>query len=545
MNICAIVPTYNHAQAIAYVVSSLRAHDLKVFVIDDGSSETYRDVIAGLQTDDKSVEVFRLPENQGKGSAVKEGFRLAYAAGYTHALQIDADGQHDIHSIPQLLSMANEYPNVLITGVPIYDASAPLGRKIGRWITHVWVWIETLSFAIKDSMCGFRVYPLQSVVQLMEQHDIGNHMDFDTDIMVRLYWNGVDVKSIPVKVIYPIDNTSNFAMWKDNVRISWMHTKLVFSMLVNLWGVVTRNKTAKAAHWASMQERGTYYGLAFCSLSYRLLGKRINRLIFASVAFYFFAFGQTQRKAIDKFLTKTLKRKPTWAECYQNFCQFSFKALDVISAWNKDFSKDTIHAVTPDVIQQLANEQAGAMLIVSHLGNADFSRAILTDEMRERLTLLVHTKNAVSYNKALEKICPDALMNMLQITDIDPHTIMNLQDRLEKKSYICIAGDRTPISGENASIVDFIGAPAPFAQGPWVLAALLKCPVYLLFCTANEAGEYSLSIEKFSDQITLGRTDRQSTLTKYCQSYAERLEHYAVQSPFQWFNFYDFWELKK
>lgn len=545
MKICAIVPTYNHAQTIAYVVSSLRAHNLKVFIIDDGSSEIYREAIAGLQTDDKGVEVFRLPENQGKGSAVKEGFRLAYATGYTHALQIDADGQHDIQSIPQLLSMAYEYPNALITGVPIYDESAPLGRKIGRWITHVWVWVETLSFSIKDSMCGFRVYPLRPVIQLMENQGIGDHMDFDTDIMVRLYWNGVDVKSIPVKVIYPIDNTSNFAMWKDNVRISWMHTKLVFSMLRNLWGVVRRKNATKEVHWASMQERGTYYGLAFCSASYRLLGKRISKLIFSTIAFYFFVFGRTQRNSIDKFLTKALKRKPTWVECYQNFRQFSFKALDVISAWQKDFSKDNIHALTPDSIQQLMGERAGALLIVSHLGNADFSRAILTDEMRERLTLLVHSKNAVSYNKALEKICPDALMNMLQITDIDPHTIMNLQDKIAKGAYICIAGDRTPTNGENASVVDFIGAPARFAQGPWVLASLLKCPVYLLFCPANEAGQYSLSIEKFADQITLGRTDRHAALTAYCQSYATRLEHYAVHSPFQWFNFYDFWELKK
>lgn len=545
MKICSIIPTYNHTNAISSVIAALRANNLKVFVIDDGSSAEHQEKITDLETVDKSVEVIHLPVNQGKGGAVKTGFLKAYEAGYTHALQIDADGQHDVNAIPQLLSMAEKYPDDLITGVPVYDASAPLGRKIGRWITHIWVWIETLSFNIKDSMCGFRIYPLLTVTNLLKNYPVGNYMDFDTDIMVRLYWAGTNVKSLPVKVIYPADNTSNFAMWKDNCRISLMHTKLVITMLCNLRSVVTRKMGREQAHWASMQERGTYYGLAFCSNAYRILGRRISKSIFAAVAFYFFIFGSAQRKAIEKFLTKALGRPPKWTECYKNFCQFSIRALDIISAWHKTFPADKIRVQTPDSVQQLADEKSGALLVVSHLGNADFSRAILSDEMLYRLTLLVHSKNALSYNKALEKICPNAMVNMFQITEISPHTIMDIQDRLENNAYICIAGDRTPMSGDHTSQADFFGTPAPFAQGPWVLASLLKCPVYLLFCTADDNGNYNLSIEKFSDEISLSRKDREASITKQCQLYAARLEHYATLTPFQWFNFFDFWREEK
>ncbi len=234
MNICAIVPSHDHWTVAGLLVSRLRALGLPVIIVDDGSAEPARTALAGLHAPDDGVTVHRLVVNQGKGVAVVEAFRLAWTAGFTHAVQVDADGQHDLDALPALLAMAKRHPEALVTGLPRYDGSIPPGRKIGRWITHVWVWIETLSFQIADSMCGYRVYPLAAVRDLLERQSVGRRMDFDTDIMVRLFWRGTPVCGLPVRVSYPSGNLSNFDMLRDNWRISKMHTRLVLSMLLHL-----------------------------------------------------------------------------------------------------------------------------------------------------------------------------------------------------------------------------------------------------------------------------------------------------------------------
>ncbi|MBT6830409.1 MAG: glycosyltransferase family 2 protein, partial [Rhodospirillaceae bacterium] len=148
-----------------------------------------------------------------------------------HAVQIDADNQHDTNDIPGVLSLACQNPNAVITGQPLFDKSAPTGRKVARYLTHVWVWIETLSFTIRDSMCGFRVYPLDAVLRLANRTNIGRRMDFDSDILVRLFWAGLPVLSVPTVVTYPPDGESHFRMFYDNLLITRMHVRLVFGML--------------------------------------------------------------------------------------------------------------------------------------------------------------------------------------------------------------------------------------------------------------------------------------------------------------------------
>jgi glycosyltransferase involved in cell wall biosynthesis len=208
------------------LTAALRAQVDLVLIIDDGNAEPEASAIAALHAPAHGVEVLRLPHNQGKGAAVQAGFREAIGRGFTHALQIDADGQHDAADLPRVLEAARAQPDALICGRPIYDESAPKSRRIGRWITHFWVWVETLSFDIEDSMCGFRIYPLAAVEEVVGRRMVGRRMDFDTEIAVRLHWRGITVANIPTKVIYPQENTSNFRMLADNVAISLMHTRL-------------------------------------------------------------------------------------------------------------------------------------------------------------------------------------------------------------------------------------------------------------------------------------------------------------------------------
>jgi len=227
-----VVPVYNHPATIGAVAAQVRAHGLRCILVDDGSNGECAAVLDLLAAQHpRDIALVRLPVNQGKGAAMVAGFREAARRGHTHVLQVDADGQHDCADIPNFLAQARRNPQAVIAGCPIWDESVPKGRLYGRYATHIWVWINTLSFDIQDSMCGFRLYPLQSLLPLLDAVRIGRRMDFDSDVIVRLHWRGVPVLNQPTRVTYPRDGISHFRMWRDNVRISAMHAKLFLGML--------------------------------------------------------------------------------------------------------------------------------------------------------------------------------------------------------------------------------------------------------------------------------------------------------------------------
>ncbi len=228
---CIIVPVYNHGAEAGSLAERLAPLKLPTLIVDDGSDAASAAALAALMRRHDWIQVLRHQENAGKGAAVMTGLRRAGALGFSHALQIDADGQHDTGDIPRFLATAEAYPRALVAGCPLFDASQPKGRHAARYLTQVWVWIETLSFTIRDSMCGFRVYPLAPVGELLQRARLGRRMDFDPEIMVRLHWQGVPIVSLPTRVTYPAGGLSNFRLWHDNYLITRMHIRLVFGML--------------------------------------------------------------------------------------------------------------------------------------------------------------------------------------------------------------------------------------------------------------------------------------------------------------------------
>lgn len=180
------------------------------------------------------TSVLRLPVNGGKGAAMLAGFAAAWQLGYSHGLQIDADGQHALGDIPAFLEAARRQPRALICGRPVFDRSMPALRHYGRYLTHVLVWLNTLSRSIPDSMCGFRVYPLEPVMALMAEEYIGRRMDFDVEIIVRMYWRGVPMQWLPTRVTYPADGVSHFRLVRDNGRMIALQLRLLCGMLRRL-----------------------------------------------------------------------------------------------------------------------------------------------------------------------------------------------------------------------------------------------------------------------------------------------------------------------
>lgn len=537
---CAIIPTYNHHHALPKIVGRLAEQGFFVFLIDDGSDPPTRRAVEKVAHDHANVFLLRLPVNRGKGAAVAEGFRLALDQGYTHALQIDADGQHDLSVLPLMRSKAEESPNSVISGVPRFDKSAPFARRFGRLITTFWVRIETRSLRISDAMCGLRIYPLPAIANVMQKVRLRQRMDFDIDILVQLFWQRVPFIEVPVTVTYPPENTSNFRMWRDNYQISRTHAALVWLSLFS------SPKHRDPLHWSDIKERGAKAGIVLLAAIYRLFGRRVGLIAASLPVLFFLATGREQRRASLAFFQRVFVRlnradNPTILTSFRHFLTFSGKILDSLGSWIGALPPNSIRLGNQDEADDIHRDPRGALIIISHLGNNDVSRIMLQGSRKRRLTVLVHTRNAENYNVLAEKFASRVGIDYLQVSDIGPDTAIFLDTRIKAGEWIAIAGDRTPITKSDYTVrVPFLGSPAPFPKGPYLLAHLLKCPIYLMFCL-RENNRHKIYLERFADSILLPRSTRDEAIRTYAAQYAGRLEAFALKDPFQWYNFFDFW----
>ncbi|MDO5685879.1 MAG: glycosyltransferase family 2 protein [Neisseria sp.] len=229
--ILAVIPHYNHETTLGSVVQAMRALDLDCLIVDDGSTAAARTVLHQLAADDLRTLLYLRDQNGGKGAAMKDGFRYAAAHGYSHVLQIDADAQHCFTDAQKMIQAACEQTNAMICGNPIYGADAPKSRLYGRKLTNFWIRINTGSRNIPDGMCGFRLYPLVATIPVLDEETIGERMDFDTEILVHLFWRKVPFIWIDTPVRYRQDGISHFRAFGDNVLISRMHARLFLQMV--------------------------------------------------------------------------------------------------------------------------------------------------------------------------------------------------------------------------------------------------------------------------------------------------------------------------
>lgn len=552
---CLIIPCYNHGAMMARVLENLRPLGLTCLVVDDGSDAATADELQRLAAVMPWMSLTRLPSNQGKGMAVMKALRLAAEKGFTHAIQVDADGQHQLSDVPAMLDEARRHPDCLISGQPVYDDSVPKSRLYGRYITHFWVWVETLSFSLKDSMCGFRVYPLKPCLALMDSHALGQRMDFDTEIMVRLYWQGTRSRFLPTKVTYPADGLSHFDAVKDNIKISWMHTRLFFGMLPRVGFLLRQRQNLPAGqHWSATPERQGLWGIRLMMKVYRLLGYRAFRLLLYPVIAYFWLTGQTQRRASARYLDRirhTAAQRnltlPYPTGTFRHFMRFGESLLSKLASWQGDKTLTDAVLVNPEVCEAHIASGRGTLILASHLGDIESCRALGALNHRIIVNALVFTDNAERFNQVMKEINPQAVVNLIQVSRMGPDTAMLLQEKLDAGEWVAIVGDRTSASshqrGEHARVIwsDFLGKPAAFPQGPFILAAALRAPVMLMFGIMQQR-QLHIYCENFADPLILPRAQRLPALQDAVDRYAARLEHYSLLAPHDWFNFYDFWQ---
>lgn len=306
-----------------------------------------------------------------------------------------------------------------------------------------------------------------------------------------------------------------------------------------------KRNTSLETHWSRASEAGTLLSMRIMLLVYRLLGRWGFRIILFPVMSYFYLTRSEARRASKQYLQHLqLFLAPDQANrlsSFKHFLMFGEILLDKFLVWMGHIRQQDVVFENPDVIDNIDSMSKGGIIIVSHLGNTEICSALAHQKPNIRLTLLVYTKHAEKFNSLMKKVNSSACIEMLQVTEMSPATAMILSERINAGELIVIAGDRTPVTGhERVSKVSFLGGMAPMPQGAFILAGLLKCPVYLMF-SLKLSGKYHIYVELFSEKIAFHRKQRNQIINKAVQCYANRLEHYCMKAPLQWFNFFPFW----
>lgn len=303
----------------------------------------------------------------------------------------------------------------------------------------------------------------------------------------------------------------------------------------------------KTTHWADINETTSVLGIKFLFAVYRILGRPVFYIFLMPVIVYYFCFQSRARRASQDFLARAQAlggipesaRLGWWS--LRHFYSFGVSLLDKLAAWSGGIKAAYVRTRHYEEFLDYLKGGRGALLIASHLGNLEVSRIMADAHKRAKLNILVHTRHAEKFNRLMRDVDEQSCMNLLQVTEITPATALMLSGKIEAGEVVVIAGDRTPVGGGGRhSSVNFLGATAVFPQGPYILASLLRCPVYTIFCVRDQGG-YNVAIEPFADSIRLSRKNRDEELQRWCQLFADRLGELALRYPLQWFNFYDFW----
>jgi len=232
-----LIPSYNPGPKVYETIRKARQYWNPVWVVIDGSTDESVEGLKAMAREDANLRIIYLPQNVGKGAAVLHGLDIAAAVGYTHALTMDSDGQHPADLIPLFMTESIRQPGAMILGMPVFDASAPSIRVKGRKISNWWANLETLWAGIGDSLFGFRVYPIEPLRKVMRRQPWMRRFDFDPEAVVRLSWCGVQAVNIPAPVRYfgaEEGGVSHFNYLRDNILLTWMHTRLFLGFALRL-----------------------------------------------------------------------------------------------------------------------------------------------------------------------------------------------------------------------------------------------------------------------------------------------------------------------
>jgi predicted LPLAT superfamily acyltransferase len=304
-----------------------------------------------------------------------------------------------------------------------------------------------------------------------------------------------------------------------------------------------------STHWAQMEELGVIWGMKFLLRVYLLFGRTILQVFLYPVVIYYWLTHRPARHASQAYLNRLAIFAPTlqlngsllWS--FRHFISFANAIIDKLAAWSGTLSHADVQYYGRDELIAEIRKGQGVVLLGSHLGNLEVCRVIADFDKTIRINVLVHTKHAEKFNQLLNQTSDKTRLNLIQVTEISAATAVLLSDKIEAGELVIITADRTPVTSQHrVTQVTFLGAEATFPQGPFILAALLKCPLYTVFCLKQQ-GKYGIYFDHFSDKLMFPKKTQEQDMKHVIQRYAEHLQAYCLKEPLQWFNFFDFWRV--
>ncbi|WP_233355719.1 LpxL/LpxP family acyltransferase [Henriciella litoralis] len=306
-----------------------------------------------------------------------------------------------------------------------------------------------------------------------------------------------------------------------------------------------------ASNWTNLSERGSFIWILTTAWIYRLVGRRVTLVIISPVILFYYLTGREARRASRAYLERIhaqglLEKRPGFWSGFRHFMAFSGSLIDKLAGWTGDINADHVEGADGAEFSAAKASGKGAMVLTAHVGNPELIRAVASVGRRFAVTVLMHTKNAEHYNAVIRKFSPDSRVKIIEVSQIDVTTAMRLSSAIENGEWVVMAADRLPPKSKASATgapASLLGGDMYYPVGPYVLASALKCPVYFLQCIRTKGAQpFRIVFHHFADRIQLPSKARKKALRGYMDQYSQLLTEVLKQAPYQWFNFYDYWE---
>lgn len=310
------------------------------------------------------------------------------------------------------------------------------------------------------------------------------------------------------------------------------------------------SKQKNSGHWAHTKERGSLFGIYFLAYVFKIFGPRFCKVIMTPILVYFCLFNRTARVNSYRFLQKISQYDDVdiiasrW-NVFKTIFNFGYGIVDKLGALTGKFPLENVIPSKDEDFKNCENNGIGALLLISHLGNFEMSRAASQLRSTSKFNIFMHTQNSAKMMKLIDSLNEKSAVSVIQGDDLGIATIINLKEKIDAGEFVVIAGDRIPVNSDIESnkgtiAIDFLGDKARFPIGPFVLSKVLECPIITLFSIKNK-GRYNVYFNKITDKVIFNRRNREMVLTEIITKYVRDLEKYAKKAPLQWYNFHRFW----
>jgi predicted LPLAT superfamily acyltransferase len=519
-NYLIVIPCYRNDATVGTIVRAANATGYMTLVVDDGND---RPLSATIQYDPTKTMFVRHEINRGKGSAIQSALKIARQYGYTHIVTIDADGQHEVSDAASLIRLSQANPAAIVIGDRNFDRPdnfVPGSSRFGRNFSNFWIWVET-GLRYKDTQSGYRVYPVNAILNLGLSHQ---HYDFEVEVLTKANWSHIKILSTPIAVHYPSDRISSFKKFRDNARLTGLHTKLV---CLSLWYRLFQQKNF-AKEQAPKELRGAYW----TRFLLRFAGASFSYFICPAVAMVYWIFMPKQRDSINALLFYSGTSRPGFWTSYRNCRLFALSILDRITY--ATFGRvPQIRYIAKNKIPE--NRPFTAM--TAHYGDWTFLGVAFALEFQRPAGIVLHKARNPKITSLVEKAAP-GLIRFCDPREGTLNLILQCRDVQRQNGIVCLMADRlVQIENDQIAHADFLGQKIPYNASIFKLALLLKQPAYLFAsCRTGLTSHAAYDID--GDLLW----DGQECLHEFelARRYFMKLESIVRRSPEHWFNFHDF-----